>query len=196
MQLGYRDRIAEFITPLAVYLSNDNFLMRSYKMLIQKTLKEILEYDPETGFLTWINNAGSRGRCGYVAGTINAAGYIDIRVNGKTYKAHRLAWLYVHGEWPNEIDHVNHVRDDNRILNIRNVTRAENGRNQSTMKTNKSGHQGISKRRDCNRWESRIAVNGKDIYLGLFKNKDAAIEARKLAEIKYNFHKNHGEVTE
>lgn len=110
-------------------------------MLTQAKLKELLEYDPISGvFRRKINIGGAK--IGDIAGTDNGDGYMKIRVAGKSYKAHRLAWLYVMGRWPkNDIDHINGVRCDNRIINLREATRAEN--KQNTRKANSNNRTGL-----------------------------------------------------
>jgi len=96
-----------------------------------------LEYDPETGVFIWKprttdDKSWNTKFAGEVAGSINNHGYRRIGIDGKIYMAARLAWLYVHGEWPkNEIDHINRVRDDNRMVNLRDVTSTENSNNRS-----------------------------------------------------------------
>src|SRR5690606_34614864 len=101
-------------------------------MLTQQRLKELLYYDPETGIFTrLVGRSGPRARAGDVAGSDNGKGYIRIYVDGRPYKAHRLAWFYMHGEWPEEIDHRNGERADNRLSNLRPVTRQQNNLNQS-----------------------------------------------------------------
>ena len=92
-------------------------------MITQEELKELLDYNPETGLFTWnvYNNIKNK----TTAGTFND-GYIQIKIKQKIYQAHRLAWLYVYGEWPKgQIDHINGIRDDNRIENLRDVTNRE-----------------------------------------------------------------------
>jgi len=114
VQLGFRDRNAGFITLFAAYLSNDNFLMRNCKMIIQARLKEILHYSPETGLFIWLVSLSNRIKAGDDAGFINDISlYRTITVSGKMYQAHRLAWLYVYGVWPEYIDHINHNRSYN-----------------------------------------------------------------------------------
>lgn len=194
MQLGYRDRNAGFITPPAAYLGNDNFLMGNCKMLTQSKLKEILHYCPETGILTWINiNKYKPERNNCPAGTLNPSGYINIVIDGASYKSHRLAWLYMTGKMPkNQIDHINHNRSDNRWANLRQATRKENQRNQSKYDNNTSGINGVGWHKKDKKWRSRIGVNQEEIYLGSFTDKWDAICARKSADNKYGFHENHG----
>jgi len=163
------------------------------RIITQKRLKEILHYNPETGIFTWkIRQARSKVSVGDAAGC-KTKGYTRIKINGKLYSSHRLAWLYVYGVFPvNQLDHINHARSDNRIENLREVTNQENHKNVSKHKRNRSGVNGIHwNSRDSN-WKSGIMSNGKAIFLGNFTDKFEAICARKSAEVKYGFHSNHG----
>lgn len=152
-------------------------------------LHELLSYDPETGIFLW--KVPARGyRPGDKAGTAHCKGYLTIVVQGQSFLAHRLAWLYVHGRWPtDQIDHRNCSRDDNRIANLREATNAENHQNKLLQKNSTSGHPGISwHSRDC-KWHSRIQVSGKRINLGSFARIEDAIAAR--AKAKAELHKFH-----
>lgn len=161
-------------------------------ILTQKLLKRIFKYNKETGKFTKLFTSGST-RKGDIAGTTQKNGYIQIEINKKGYKAHRLAWLYVKGYFPKEqIDHINHVRSDNRFLNLRECTNAENAKNNSKHKNNTSGFVGVNFRGDVGMWQARICVNGKRVNLGCFSSKIEAINARKNANVKYGYHKNHG----
>lgn len=161
-------------------------------MITQNELKRILHYDPETGLFTRISRS-SGARVGDIAGTIMKLGYIAISVKGKVYTAHRLAWLYIHGYFPEKhIDHYNHKRNDNRINNLREVMSSENHRNRSKSILNTSGIIGVRWRKQNNKWLSSIKVNGIQKHLGYFEDKFEAICARKSANNKYGFHPNHG----
>jgi len=97
------------------------------------------------------------------------------------------------GEWPeNQVDHINHIRNDNRWINLREVTHQENNKNCSLRVTNTSGFMGICWDTSRGLWKSQIMVDGKTKYLGRFKDKKQAIKARQEANILYNFHENHG----
>jgi len=162
-------------------------------MLTQKRLKELLNYDPETGVFTWISRRGSKA-AGSVAGTPHyKQGYIRIKIDGEMYSAHRLAWLYVYGEWPkHETDHINHDRQDNRIENLRSVTRHQNARNRTLRSDSTSGVVGVNWFKRNQKWGARIFKNGKFVFLGLFERFEDAVEARKNASVEYGFHQNHG----
>lgn len=150
-------------------------------MLTQQKLKELLSYDPNTGDFIWLQPTNKRIKVGDKAGYEDTNGYICIKLLGTKYRAHRLAWIYIYGDWPiNQIDHINRVKQDNRILNLRDVTHRENHQNRSNETV------GVKPYND--RWIARIKVEGKDIYLGIFNTKPEAISARKEAEIKYEFY--------
>jgi len=161
-------------------------------MVTQKQLKQLLNYNPETGLFTWIKSKTNCIKSGDVAGTIMVSGYIRITIDFCQYRAHRLAWLFMVNEWPDQIDHKNHDRKDNRWCNLRNVTNQENGKNQSLGKNNVSGIAGVGWSKQSSKWYARIMVGGKGIHLGVFADKFEAICARKSAERKYGFHTNHG----
>lgn len=161
--------------------------------LTQEYLKSILDYNPENGIFTWKFNRSKLAKIGCIAGTIDKRGYIVIGVNQKNYKAHRLAWLYVYGEFPpKQIDHINHDRTDNRIANLRIVSNQENQKNKTKQINNTSRVTGVGWHKASNKWCARISVNKKYIHLGLFTDINEAIAARKQAELYYGFHANHG----
>ena len=161
-------------------------------MITQKELQEILHYNPETGMFTRIKSFVHNAPLGVLTGSYRH-GYRGVTIKKKSYKLHRLAWLYVCGEFPkNSIDHINQIRDDNRICNLREVDHAENNKNMPIRIDNKSGTIGVYWCSTYKKWKAVIGVGGKTISLGYHKNKEDAIKLRKEAEVKYNFHKNHG----
>lgn len=154
-------------------------------MITQTELKELLDYNPETGIFTWkVYRQGVKG-IGSVAGYLNKAGYIKIMINGKFYQAHRLAWFYIHGEWPkNYIDHINGQKDDNRIENLRDVSRNQNQQNRNC---HRNGHLiGTTFNKHAKKWQSQIVINGKQKHIGLFETEQEAHEAylNKLKELE------------
>lgn len=158
-------------------------------------LKLYLDYNKDTGKFVWKVNNSNRIKIGDAAGHLSKYdGYIQIRMENKLYRAHHLAWLYCFGYLPIELDHINGIRIDNRIGNLREVTHAENGRNTKRHSTNTSGVTGVYYNKINKYWVAQIKINYKTIYLGSFKNKEDAILARKEAEIKYDFHSNHDRV--
>ncbi len=159
-------------------------------ILTQKHLEELLHYDPVTGYFTWLVNQGSA-RINQRAGTLDTYGYIQIQIDGTLYLAHRLAFLYVKAIWPKEeLDHKNRIKSDNTFDNLRIASREINTRNRNIFKNNTSGCTGVYRFR--NKWNARININKKPIYLGSFDNKKEAIKVRKTAEKDYDFHVNHG----
>lgn len=160
--------------------------MKPKPLLTQQRLKELLHYDPDTGVFTRISSRLST--CvNKPAGGINYDGYRRIYIDGKSYFAQRLAFLYVHGSWSSfQMDHINGKRDDNRMSNLREATSSENKHNQVLSRKNKSGVKGVGWHRSAKKWQARVMLNGKDKYLGLFKNiEDAAAAAR---EARNKFH--------
>ena len=161
-------------------------------MITQEKIKELFKYYPLTGIFIRRKNRG-RFKKGELVGTFNDKGYVYTMIKGKNFMLHRLAWLYVYGEMPKgEIDHINHIRTDNRIENLRVVNRQENSKNTSKRKDNTSGVTGVSFKRDRKRWEAYISIDGKKTGLGYFTRYSEAVDARKNAEVLYGYHKNHG----
>lgn len=156
-------------------------------------LKIALEYNPDSGDFVWKSRLSNRIKIGSIAGSVISNGYMSIRLYGKKYLAHRLAVFYMSGKWPDgDVDHINHIRTDNSYRNLRVSTRKENCRNQMLCDRNKSGFVGVSWNKNAQKWISQIRVNYEVIYLGIFSDKKDAIDARRLANIRYGFHKNHG----
>jgi len=133
-------------------------------------------------------------KIGNKVGSLHLEGYAVVRIFNKEYKVHRLIWVYHNGPIPKgkEIDHINHIRDDNRIENLRLVTQKDNARNCSLSKNNTSGVQGVMWHKATQKWLAQIRNNKKQIHLGVFENKEEAIKSRKDAEKKYGYHPNSG----
>lgn len=147
-------------------------------MLTQEQLKELLHYDETTGLFTWRMALSARVRIGAVAGWAEKAGYIRIKICGRSYFAHRLAWLYVNGELPPaELDHINRVTDDNRIINLRPATRSENQKNSKIFSTNTSGYKGVCWNKEYRKWQVDAMLNGKKYRLGYFPTAEQASDA-------------------
>lgn len=175
------------------------------KILSQEVLSELLSYDDATGLLFWKDRGEQFIACeakrrawntrfgGKEAfKSLDGHGYRRGRVLYDHYQAHRIIWTLVTGEWPDEIDHINGVRTDNRIANLRNVSSADNAKNLKMMARNESGRVGVFWSNSSSRWIAKITVQRKGIRLGAFSCKQAAIAAREEAERKYGFHPNHG----
>lgn len=154
--------------------------------LTAEYLRSILSYDPESGIFTRKVHTASRAKVGDVAGSQSRGGYLRITVQSRLYQAHRLAWLYVYGTWPkDQLDHVNRVRTDNRIANLREVTNKQNQQNASKSSRNTSGHPGVVWHKQNSKWQATIMHNYKRRYLGCFTNIEEAISARKAGEKLY-----------
>lgn len=161
--------------------------------LTQKELKRHLHYDPNSGEFKRKTTSSRRVKVGDIAGYIHSKGYRIIRVNGRQYPAHRLAWLYMKGAFPiKEVDHINHNRADNRFSNLRVVTRSENQRNASISKKNVSGFTGVYWDNRAQRWFANIKENGRAKHIGRFTQLSDAVIARVNAEIAHGYHPNHG----
>lgn len=135
--------------------------------LTQEQLKEFLDYNPETGVFRWKSALGNRIKIGDVAGTVHNDGYRCLQIAGKSYLTHRLAWLFVFGEWPkDQIDHINGDRSDNRISNLRDVTHRENTQN---AHKHRNGHLvGTTFHKHRKKWMAQIVNKGKRKHLGYF----------------------------
>jgi hypothetical protein len=147
--------------------------------LTAERLKELLHYDPGTGVFTWNARTG-RQVAGQVAGTVNLGTRIQIKIDGRTYKAHRLAWLYVHGQWPRgAIDHIDGSALNNAIANLRECTMSQNQANKRRRVDNASGFKGVylNSDRKVPTWIAEIRQNGRKIHLGTFKSPEEAHRA-------------------
>ncbi len=146
-------------------------------MLTQEKVKELFHYDPETGDLVWRVDRGTNKVAGKIAGYLGNHGYLRIRIDGKAYSAHRIIWLYGYGAWPiNDIDHVNGLRHDNRICNLREATKAQNSQNQRKPQAhNTSGYLGVTSCRG--KWKAQIHLSGNNLYIGYYNTPEAAHSA-------------------
>ncbi len=155
-------------------------------MIKQYELREALDYDQGTGVFTWRKSSENKISRGDVAGCIDDKGYIRIRVNGKLYRAHRLAWIYIYGSSPSsQIDHIDQDKSNNRIANLREATNSQNAHNRGLLSTNKSGVTGVHYDKNNKYWVARIGIEGKQtfLYCGDF---DSAVAIRRDAEAKHH----------
>ncbi len=165
--------------------------------LTQEILRERLHYDLLSGVFTWREDIALVKKGDIAGGPFHVSGksYISIGINRKKYQAHRLAFLYVLSEFPeNQVDHINGNGLDNRWINLRKADSKKNAMNRRLPANNTSKIIGVYFQKKENIWTAQVKINQKNIYLGCFKNKDDAVKARKKAEIKYGFHPNHGQV--
>lgn len=163
-------------------------------MITQEKLRNLLHYCPDTGLFTRLISIVGIRRVGSIAGSVTHDGYITIGVDRSSYMAHRLAWFYTHGEWPNQIDHISGLKTDNRIINLRSVSSSENMKNKKIGSNNSSGVIGVSWVKARSMWKARISINGVNACLGLSVYKWDAICARKSAERIHGYHDNHGRI--
>jgi HNH endonuclease len=146
--------------------------------MTQLELFQILNYNPWTGLFRWLISSGNKS-FGDIAGSINSRGYLMIRFSGKVYSAHRLAWLWMTGEWPlNEVDHKDTNKLNNIWTNLREATRQQNEYNKSINIRNKSGYKGVCWHIRDKKWHAMIKVNGKQTHIGQFNNLEDAVKAR------------------
>lgn len=153
-------------------------------MVTQTRLKELLKYDPSTGIFIWRVDRKGGAFAGDVAGRIRQDGYRELRVDHGFYPAHRLAWIYMHGAFNNalQIDHINRVKADNRIENLRLATSKQNKENISPTRNSAAGLLGVNWNRFRNKWQARICHDGVRKYLGLFETAEAAHDAYLVAK--------------
>jgi HNH endonuclease len=149
-------------------------------MLTYTRLKQLLKYDTETGLFTWLVRRGGAVRPGDTAGCIRSNGYWYISVDNEQFIAHRLAWLYMTGKWPDdEIDHRDRVRSNNVWSNLREANTSQQQQNR-TPKHGVSGFVGVD--RNHGKWRAQITVAGRKTHLGLFDDIEQAKAARLAAE--------------
>lgn len=186
-----------------VVLQDQTTESQKTKVVTPDLLRQLIDYDPLTGKMVWRRrdeespwfSASWNGR---YAGTPALActswnGYLTGRIFNRAFTAHRVAWAITYGKWPDgEIDHINGRRDDNRIVNLRDVPRILNSRNQKLHRTNTSGVAGVSLMKAKSLWRARIRINGKMKTIGTFASFDRAVLARKAAENELEYHLNHG----
>jgi hypothetical protein len=168
-------------------------------------LRQLLRYEPDTGKLYWLSrpmsmfpksqqaNTWNTKNAGRETFTLVHKGYYQGTIFNAKFRAHRVAWALYYGRWPERhLDHINGVRTDNRIENLREVERSENQRNQKRRTDNTSGATGVSWYVLQGKWVAEIYVDGKKKNLGYFDTYEEAISARKLAEVTHGYHENHG----
>ena len=156
--------------------------------LTAESLREALDYDPATGLFTW-RISRSNVHAGSRAGSDDGNGYVQIRLFRRTYRAHRLAWLYVYGVWPEcMVDHKNRTRSDNRIENLRLADDSQNLQNTPTRSNNRSGYRGVYWHARAKKWAAEINAYGCQKYLGLFGTPEDAHTAYLMAAAGLHTH--------
>ncbi len=140
-------------------------------------LRELLYYEPKTGVFTW-KVPPRNAKAGDIAGGVRRDGYVSIRCSGASYVAHRLAWLYMKGDWPaQDIDHRDGNRANNAFDNLREASDSENAQNRAIRSDNASGFPGVGWHKGKGGWQAKIGINGRRLFLGLFETPDEAHEA-------------------
>ena len=166
-------------------------------MISREEVVRLLDYDEFTGIFTWKTRPNRRIKVGSEAGTVkvdrNGKSYRYVQVNGRKYYCHRLAWLILTGEFPeDQIDHIDGNGLSNASSNLRAVSNAENGKNQRKPVTNTSGVIGVHWYKPYAKWMAYIKLNGRRKHLGYFDDFADAVAVRKKAERTRGFHPNHG----
>lgn len=161
-------------------------------MLSIQRLKELFHYDAETGIFTRLKTAGGM-VTGSIAGSLNPMGYLRVSIDHERYLCHRLAWLYSYGSWPeHEIDHINGIRTDNRLCNLRDVPHCINQLNKLAPKNNTSGVKGVYWNKKDKRWHARCSIDGKKYHIGNFTDLNEAravvVAARERMHGKHAVH--------
>lgn len=156
---------------------------KKLKDLTHEKVLKLFDYNPDTGVIT-------RKSTGKIATFSDGShGYLRISAQGVSLSAHRFIWFYVHGFWPaNQIDHINRIRDDNRLENLRDVSTKVNARNRTVDKESPSGVNGVNYSKARRKWIARIKVDGENLLLGRYNYKDQAIIARQAAEKALRFY--------
>lgn len=164
-------------------------------MLEYREALKLFRYDYETGVLYWRRRTSNRVPKTLEAGTQRkSSGYLYVQVHGMLYPVHRVVMLMCYGFYGEglDVDRINHVRNDNRLFNLRFVARSENSKNQSLSSKSTTGVTGVSFLKARKKYIAQIGVNRKLIYLGMFETLEEAAAARAEANLKFNFHNNHG----
>lgn len=160
-------------------------MQRPEQELTAEHLRSVLKYDPETGVFTRVRSTMTS-LVGKPAGWPQGNGYWCVGVGSFQYLRSRLAWLYVNGKWPSEIDHINGDPSDDRIANLRECSRRENICNRRKPKHNQSGFKGVCRVGDSKNWRAHIRVDGRQIHLGTFPDPESAHAAYRAAAEEFH----------
>jgi hypothetical protein len=163
--------------------------------MLKQRIHELLRYEPETGNFFWKVTKSPTAVAGQRAGSINAHGHMNLQIDKKMYAAHQLVFLIHHGYIPKEIDHINRVKTDNRIENLRECTSTQNKGNLSRPSSNSTGVRGVSLNRRSGKYHAQIKIMGKQTYLGRFDTVEEASVAYEGAARLYfgEFYANYSE---
>lgn len=181
------------------------------EILTPRLVRRLIDYDPDTGHMAWkvrgrsvlsstdahslaaMARFNSRWAGTPALASINAHGYRHGSIMGRTYTAHRVAMCIYHNRWPADlVDHINGIKSDNRIENLRFATRSDNQRNCKRSSRNKSGFTGVAWHASSGKWHAYIFDNGQSKSIGYFDCKQQAVDARKQEAARLGFHENHG----
>ena len=183
-------------SPSRVQLTVINDKSNVVLELRYEEVARLFTYDRESGVLYWRIRDRNTIRHKYVAGSSrgNRVGYRQVGIKGKVYLEHRIIMVLCFGHIPEnaEIDHINHMRDDNRLANLRFVARSENRKNQSVSSKSTTGVTGVHFSKARKKYVAQIKVDQKIIFLGNYNTLEEAAAARAEANLKFNFHNNHG----
>ena len=149
-------------------------------------LHSVFRYDPDTGLLIGKVSRGNR-KAGKPVGHKCSRGYLQVRLNGDNLSVARVIWIMQRGTAPEQIDHINRVKDDNRLCNLRAADQSLNARNKRVQRNNTSGTKGVSFDKQSGKWKARIGTGNGRATLGLFRTKERAIAARAAAELAYGY---------
>jgi HNH endonuclease/AP2 domain len=149
--------------------------------LTASRVRELFTYNKSTGILRRRITRNQHSKKGSHSTAVDRDGYLIVGIDYKIYRAHRVIWLYVNGQWPKgDCDHINRIKTDNRIANLRDVTRSQNKQNQLVCKNNKCGIKGVYWSEKYKRWFASIGHLGEQIYIGQFKTIEEASDAYKM----------------
>jgi hypothetical protein len=177
-------------SPIGNLCNECKYFIRDME-ITQQNLRKAFNYDPDTGELTHRYTTRS-GKVGEDATKSHSGGYRSIRVGNKEMLAHRIIFMYMEGYFPEQVDHINHNRKDNRWANLRDASHIENYKNHSLSKTNTSTINGVALHKPTGKYRAYINKNYKQIHLGLFSTIEEAEKARRKADIQHQYHENHG----
>jgi hypothetical protein len=163
------------------------------KLPTKQELEKYYNYDKNTGIVTRKIRMGNMAAETFV-GNHQSKGYLETSFKNKRYLLHRLCFIMGGGKISDQeqIDHINHRRDDNRFENLRACNNMINNRNTTKRITNTSGRMGVWYRKDTRKWVAEIMVNYRKYILGSYETFEDAVLSRQDAEVKYGFHENHG----